>query len=274
MPFILLLFALFVVAGGIRIAGNLMGTPLTNLVILGLGTWRASLLGTTGAAMLLIRPLIRANQDRRHKTHVFVFFIFLVGNIGGSLTPLGRSAAVPRFPAWDRLQLDAPGHGHALGPFGGSPSLVFYGLDRWHWRREPQRAASRVPRRITIDGRHNFVFLALIVGSGAGERPMAFGHGHPLGLGVEVRLENALRDGLLLVIAGLSYATTRRASASRMPSPGRPSRRSAILFAGIFITIVPVLEALSAGAAGPFRGPACAWSTGPTARRSCPSISG
>ena len=89
LPFIVLLFALFTVSGGIHIRGNLHGSPKLNTGILGLGTVLASVMGTTGAAMLLIRPLLRANDNRKHKAHVVVFFIFLVGNIGGALTPLG-----------------------------------------------------------------------------------------------------------------------------------------------------------------------------------------
>ena len=89
LPFIILLFALFVVAGGIRVSGNLVGTPATNTGLLAFGTLSASFLGTTGASMVLIRPMIRANHGRRYHIHVFVFFIFLVSNIGGSLTPLG-----------------------------------------------------------------------------------------------------------------------------------------------------------------------------------------
>ncbi len=88
-PFIVLLFALFTVSGGIHIRGNLHGSPRLNTGLLGLGTALASVMGTTGAAMLLIRPLLRANDNRRHKAHVVVFFIFLVANIGGALTPLG-----------------------------------------------------------------------------------------------------------------------------------------------------------------------------------------
>ena len=89
MSFIALLFALYVVAGGILVTGNLRGTPLVNAAILAFGTMIASVVGTTGAAMILIRPLIRANADRLHNVHVFVFFIFLVANIGGALSPLG-----------------------------------------------------------------------------------------------------------------------------------------------------------------------------------------
>ena len=88
-PFILLVFALFVAAAGIHIAGDLIGTPSMNVTILAIGTAIASIVGTTGAAMLLIRPLLRANAQRRRNAHVFIFFIYLVANIGGSLTPLG-----------------------------------------------------------------------------------------------------------------------------------------------------------------------------------------
>ena len=89
LSFIVLLFTLYVVAGGILVTGNLRGTPLTNTAILTFGTLIASLVGTTGAAMILIRPLLRANAERLHNTHVVVFFIILVANVGGALTPLG-----------------------------------------------------------------------------------------------------------------------------------------------------------------------------------------
>ena len=89
LPFIILLFSLFTVAGGVRLRGKLRGTPMVNTGLLLVGTIIASWTGTTGAAMLLIRPVLRANEWRTHKVHVVVFFIFLVANIGGSLTPLG-----------------------------------------------------------------------------------------------------------------------------------------------------------------------------------------
>ena len=89
LSFIVLLFALYVVAGGILVTGNLSSTPLANTTLLLIGTVIASLVGTTGAAMILIRPLLRANEARVHKTHIVVFFIILVANVGGALTPLG-----------------------------------------------------------------------------------------------------------------------------------------------------------------------------------------
>ena len=87
-PFIILLFALFTIAGGVRLKGSLRGSPMVNTMLLLIGTVLASWMGTTGAAMLLIRPLIRANSWRKHQVHTIVFFIFLVANIGGSLSPL------------------------------------------------------------------------------------------------------------------------------------------------------------------------------------------
>ena len=89
LPFIILLFALFTTSGGIHIGGNVHGSPALNTGLLGLGTLLASVMGTTGAAMLMIRPLLRANDNRRHRAHVVVLFIFLVANIGGALTALG-----------------------------------------------------------------------------------------------------------------------------------------------------------------------------------------
>ncbi|MCA3245666.1 MAG: sodium:proton antiporter, partial [Azospirillum sp.] len=88
-PFIVLLFALYVVAGGVRFTGGLVGTPAVNTALLAFGTAIASIMGTVGASMLLIHPMIRANAWRKNKAHIFVFFIFLVSNVGGSLTPLG-----------------------------------------------------------------------------------------------------------------------------------------------------------------------------------------
>ena len=109
-PFIILLTALFTVAGGIYIRGNLHGSPGLNTAILAIGAVLASLMGTTGASMLLIRPLIRANDNRRHKAHVVVFFIFIVSNVGGSLTPLGDPPLFLGFLQGRGLLLDREAH--------------------------------------------------------------------------------------------------------------------------------------------------------------------
>ncbi len=253
-PFIVLLLALFVVAGGIRIGGNLIGTPNTNLALLGLGTLGASLLGTTGAAMLLIRPLIRANGDRRHRTHVFVFFIFLVGNIGGSLTPLGDP---PLFLGFLR-GVDFGWTLRAMAP----PMLLssaillalFTVIDRWYWRREPVLPPSHLPRHIRIEGGYNAIFLAVIVAAVLMSGVWRSGRVLPLGFGVTVSFEDAARDLALLATAVLSYFVTPTRIRIENAFTWTPIREVAILFAGIFVTIVPVLAALKAGPTGPFAG--------------------
>jgi Na+/H+ antiporter NhaD/arsenite permease-like protein len=252
LPFVVLLVALFVVAGGIRISGNLIGTPNTNLALLALGTAGASLLGTTGAAMLLIRPLIRANGDRKHRTHVFVFFIFLVGNIGGSLTPLGDP---PLFLGF----LRGVDFGWTVGAMAppmllscGLLLALFTAIDRWYWRREPVLPPSHMPRSVGIEGLHNVLFLALIVGAVLTSGIWHSGRRLPVGLGVSLRYEDAARDLALVATAVLSYATTPSRIRIENAFTWVPIREVAILFAGIFVTIVPVLEALKAGPAGPF----------------------
>ena len=252
LPFIVLLLALFVVAGGIRISGNLIGTPNTNLALVGLGTLGASLLGTTGAAMLLIRPLIRANGDRKHRTHVFVFFIFLVGNIGGSLTPLGDP---PLFLGFLR-GVDFNWTLNAMAP----PMLLSSGLllalftiiDRWYWRREPVLPPSHLPRSIGIEGLHNMLFLSVIIGAVLMSGLWHSGRSVPIGLGVSMQYEDVVRDFILLAAAVLSYVTTPSRIRIENAFTWVPIREVAIIFAGIFVTIVPVLEALKIGVAGPF----------------------
>ncbi len=131
-----MLLALFTTAGGISIAGNIHGSPVMNTALLASGAMLASLIGTTGASMVMIRPMIRANDNRRHNVHVFVFFIFLVSNLGGALTPLGRPAALSRLPEGRRLLLDddAPRRRDAFA--GGIVLAVFFALDTVIYREE------------------------------------------------------------------------------------------------------------------------------------------
>ena len=156
LPFVILLFALFVISGGIRIRSNLVGTPAINTGMLAFGAALASVTGTTGAAMLLVRPLIQANLKRRHNAHVLVFFIFLVANIGGSLTPLGDP---PLFLGF--LQGVAFGwtFTHMIGPMllGIAVLLAtFYVLDRRVWARDggPRQVG---PLRVGFRSLHNLI---------------------------------------------------------------------------------------------------------------------
>ncbi len=250
LPFIILLFSLFVVAGGIRIVGNLIGNPQTNLAILGIGTMLASFIGTTGASMLLIRPLIRANENRRHRAHVFVFFIFLVANIGGSLTPLGDPPLFLGFLKgvdflWTTTAMFPPMAMASVLLLG-----LFYLIDRSQWRREPNRQASNTPRQVRIEGAHNFVYLLGIVMAVLLSGVWQTGIDIPLGFGATISLEGLVRDIVLLLISYLSLRTTRKATRIENAFSWTPIQEVAFLFAGIFIAIIPVLSILQAGHGG------------------------
>jgi len=249
-PFIILLAALFTIGGGIYVRGSLRGSPGVNAAIMAIGTLLASWIGTTGAAMLLVRPLLRANKERRHKAHTVIFFIFLVANIGGTLTPLGDPPlflgflhGVPffwTFTLWREALVTA-----------GLVLAVYVALDLYHWRREDallrgRDGAAREPVR--IEGWHNVFFLAGVLAA-----VVASGLVH-LGeislLGVHQQVQNVLRDLFLLaMLAGSWVATPRRVREDNEYS-WAPIKEVAILFAGIFATIIPALAMLRAGEHG------------------------
>ena len=248
LPFVILLFALFVISGGIRVRSNMVGTPAINTGMLAFGAALASVTGTTGAAMLLVRPLIQANLKRRHNAHVLVFFIFLVANIGGSLTPLGDP---PLFLGF--LQGVAFGwpFTHMIGPMLlGSAVLLgtFYLIDRRVWARDggPRQVG---PLRVGFRSLHNLFYLAAAVGavllSGVWKPGIELHVWH-----VAVPLQGLVRDGLLLALAGLSWATTARRVRIENAFTWDPILEVVYLFAGIFLTILPVLAILRAGSAG------------------------
>src|SRR5712671_4589574 len=136
LSFIVLLFALYVVAGGILVTGNLRGTPLVNAAILAFGTAIASLVGTTGAAMILIRPLIRANAARLNNVHVVVFFIILVANIGGALSPLGDPPLFVGFLHGVDFFWTAQYLGPPTALVAGLVLAAFVALDIWYYRQD------------------------------------------------------------------------------------------------------------------------------------------
>jgi len=251
-PFIILLWGLFTIAGGIVVGGSLRGTPLMNTLLLLIGTFLASWVGTTGAAMVMIRPVLRANRERVKKAHVICFFIFLVANIGGSLTPLGDPPLflgflhnVPFF--WVTTSI-LP---HMLLA-AGLLLVIFYFLDLFFYRREevPPPAAEQVPVR--VEGLYNFLLLggviAAILMSGYW-RP-----GHLSVYGIEIHYQNLLRDSSIVVLGLISlYVTPRRLREANDFSWG-PILEVAKLFAGIFITIIPALAILKAGPHGALAG--------------------
>ena len=253
-PFIVLLTALFTVAGGIHIRGNLHGSPGLNTAILGVGAVLASFMGTTGASMLLIRPLIRANDNRAHKAHVVVFFIFIVSNAGGSLTPLGDPPLFLGFlKGVDFFWTVSHIFPETLFLVG-SLLAIFYALDAWFYhRREELMPLDPTPdtRRIGFDGAANFWLLAAVAGlvllSGIWKPAVVFNIA-----GTDVGLPGLVRDAGLLAITLLSLKiTSAKVHADNQFSWG-PMLEVAKLFAGIFLTIVPVIAMLKAGASGPF----------------------
>lgn len=238
LAFIILLGALFVIAGGIVLRGTLAGTPGLNSGLLAIGSVLASLVGTTGASMLLVRPLLRANSVRRRTTHVVVFFIFVVSNAGGLLTPLGDPPLFLGFlrgvPFWWTLRL-LPQWLFVNGIL----LLVFYMVDSTIFRSEDLATpgdldkvavAHEVP--LSVAGKRNALFLA-----GVAAVLLASGW---------LRLPAWVQGLGMLAMAALSLATTPRGVRRENGFSWDPIVEVAILFAGIFATMAPALEVLNA----------------------------
>jgi Na+/H+ antiporter NhaD/arsenite permease-like protein len=255
LPFIILIAALFVVAGGICVRGNLHGSPLLNTGLLAIGTALASVMGTTGASMLMIRPLIRANDHRKHATHIIVFFIFLVANAGGSLTPLGDPPLFLGFLKgvdffWTIKNIFPETLFLCVALL-----LIFYALDLYHYRRYEATATPGFDptpdSAIRFEGKVNFLLLAVIVGlvliSGLWKPDVEFNV-----FGTRVELQNLVRDILLIGTMLVSLMATPSSARSGNDFSWGPIKEVAKLFAGIFVTIVPVVAMLRAGETGAF----------------------
>ena len=253
-PFVILLFALYTIAGGIVVAGNLHGSPLVNTALLALGTAAASLVGTTGASLVLIRPLIRANDSRPRNVHVVVFFIFLVSNIGGALTPLGDPPLFLGYLRgveffWTARALFAP------TLFAAALLLaLFFALDSWIYARDGTIRPDPTPDRgLRLRGRVNLLLLALLVAAILASGMWRPGIAIPIGP-VRLELQNVLRDAALVGLALASLALTDRRNRAANDFSWRPIVEVAIIFAGIFICLIPVAAALGAGREGAFAG--------------------
>jgi Na+/H+ antiporter NhaD/arsenite permease-like protein len=248
-PFIILLWSLYTVSGGILLRGTLRGTPVVNVAILIIGTLLASWMGTTGAAMLLIRPFLRANDYRKNKTFMVVFFIFLVANIGGSLTPLGDPPLFLGFL-----------HGVSFfWTFNLLPHMlvvailllvIYFILDTYHYRKEgvvaPQESDVKQP--LKLDGMHNFIFLAGIIGAVLMSGVVDWGEVNTFG--VHRAVQDWVRDGLLIIMGILSLVATSRRLREDNDFTWFPIIEVAYLFIGIFITMIPCLLILKAGPQG------------------------
>ena len=249
-PFIILIATLFTIGGGIFVRGSLRGSPATNCVLLALGTVLASWVGTTGAAMVMIRPLLRANRPRRYRAHTVVFFIFLVANIGGALTPLGDPPlflgflhGVPffwTFTLWKETALVA------LAVLG-----AYAVHDVYYWRREDGAVRLPPPGRrepLAIEGWHNLLFLGGVLG--AVILSGVWSAGEVVILGVRQQVQNLVRDTVLLAMLAGSWLTTSPRVRQENEYSWAPIREVAVLFAAIFTTMIPALAMLRAGERG------------------------
>jgi len=250
-PFLVILWALYTVASGIFVTGTLHGTPLQNTLMIAVGAVLASWVGTTGASIVMVRPLVRAIAWRKHRAHTVVFFIFLVSNVGGALTPLGDPPLFLGFlhgvPFFWTLRLFPMMLVVALPLL-----LVYFALDSKYYRHDPPKTTYGVREGIRLIGWQNFFFLVAIVVvvlvSGA------WNAGSVRILGVERQVSGLVRDAALLLISLISFRTTPpKIHRDNLFSWG-PVKEVAILFAGIFITMIPAIAILRAGEAGALRG--------------------
>jgi Na+/H+ antiporter NhaD/arsenite permease-like protein len=252
LSFIVVLFALYTVAGGIVVTGTLRGTPLVNTALLAFGTGIASIVGTTGAAMILIRPVIRANERRKHRAHVMVFFIILVANVGGALTPLGDPPLFMGFLRgvdffWTARHLWLQTAIVAALVLG-----IFFVVDTLLYRREaPRENAASPVEPLRVRGTVNFALMALIIASillsAWWEPGIVFSV-----LRTKIELQNLARDAALIVIALASLRLTPDEYRAANGFTWEPIREVAKLFAAIFVAIAPVLAMLQAGRDGRF----------------------
>jgi Na+/H+ antiporter NhaD/arsenite permease-like protein len=249
MSFIILLFALYTVAGGLLITGNLGGKVWSNAAVLAFGAALASVVGTTGAAMILVRPLIRANSLRAQNVHVVVFFIFLVANIGGALSPLGDP---PLFVGFLR-GVDffwTTQHLWQQTLFGGALVLAIFIAVDWHLaRRDPPDTTAA--GTIRLYGLANLPLIAAIIAAILLSATWKPGIEFDV-YGTQVALQNLARDGALIIIALASLWLTPDEHRAANEFTWEPIAEVAKLFAGIFVCIIPVLAMLEAGHDGPF----------------------
>ncbi|MCC6737513.1 MAG: sodium:proton antiporter [Planctomycetia bacterium] len=252
LAFLSLLGSLFIVAGGIEVRGNLPGTPLVNTALLGFGAVLANLVGTTGASLLLIRPWLRANRKRQRRTHLIVFFIFVVSNVGGLLTPLGDPPLFLGFlhgvPFTWTLSL--------WGPWAFVVSaclLVFAVLDTTFYGREKvashvaSAAEEQAPMGLSLHGKRNVVLLLSIMASvdagGAWIAPWATARWGEHGSDVATKIFQIV---VLSGLAAASLAATPPAIRKANEFSWHPFVEVAVLFAGIFAAMIPALKLLSA----------------------------
>ena len=254
--FIILLLALFTISGGIYLEGDLKATPMTNTVFIGLGALMASFIGTTGAAMLLIRPMLKTNAERKNKTHIFIFFIFLVANIGGSLLPVGDPPlfmgylyGVPFF--WTLIHMWPMWLTEVAILL-----VVFYIWDTRAYSKEEKkdlRADIQHQKPLKVHGKINIVLIIGVLLAVIFMKPYHLESGATIDL-------SWLQQPLMIMLALISFAIDykakenfRKAGHAHKLTPREHNEFTfhaiievAVLFIGIFITMVPAMCLLKA----------------------------
>lgn len=261
-PFLILLAALYTVGGGILVRTSLKGTTLVNACFLTGGSLLSSWMGTTGAAMLLIRPFLRVNKHRKNKAFMVVFFIFMVANIGGALTPLGDPPLFLGFlhgvPFFWTLRLYAP-----MFLILTLLLIIYVAIDTYYLRKEQKETAELEPeqdskyadtntsttvKKFEILGSYNFILLLCIIGA------ILFSGSVKMNeisiLGVHVALQDIIRNAILIIILFVSWLITPKKLRDENEYTWAPILEVAYLFFGIFITMAPVLAILKAGEMG------------------------
>lgn len=258
-PFIILLGSLFTVGGGILLRTTLKGTTYVNTGFLAIGSLLASWMGTTGAAMLMVRPFLRVNKHRKYRAFMVVFFIFTVANVGGALTPLGDPPLFLGFlhgvPFFWTLHLILPMLTVLIALL-----LIYIFFDRYYLKKEEKEGLSlgsngdsavaplASGKTLEILGSQNFILLAAIIGViiFSGSVKMA----EVSILGIHVGLQDIIRNLLLVAILIISWMITPKALREENEFTWAPIQEVAYLFFGIFVTMAPVLAILKAGESG------------------------
>ncbi len=238
-PFLVLLFSLYMISGGVHVAGRVRASTTCNALVLFIGAVLANVLGTTGASVLLIRPLLRSNAHRQHRVHTVVFFIFLVSNVGGCLLPIGDPPLFLGFlrgvpflwtlSLWKAWLL-------AVGLL----LALYVAVDLWMQRHDRTTAVDEVPDPVKLHGWPSIVLLGVavaVVGCIGPDRPIP---------GCTWTPPEFLREGLLLLLAGISVMASPWSERVRQGFSSTPIVEVAALFVGIFLTMQVPLAVLGA----------------------------
>ena len=248
-PFIILLISLYTISGGIRIKGSLSGTPQMNTLLILIGTILASWMGTTGAAILLIRPILRANKWRQHTVHTVVFFIFLVANIGGALTPIGDPPLFLGFLHGVDFFWTAKIMLFPMCLVSIALLIIYYLIDSFYYRKEiiPDEKNIEDKEPLGIEGLGNIIFLLCVISA-----VLMSGFWNPnisdINIfGIHITIQSLVRDFILILLVFMSWHITDRNIREKNGFTWYPILEVGKLFGGIFITIIPAIAILKAG---------------------------